>query len=182
MSKESKAARLAQSGLTLIESAMVLGIAALVLTAALTLYATAHDTQRTATALDQMNSIQVGVRQIYGRQATFTGLSPAILISTQIVPIGMVDGTLLRNAFGGGIAVGTFANNGVTDGGFSVTFDTVPANSCIVLATKDYGRALAQIVINDTAFDQAAGILPTVQTASAACGTAPGTVSWLFKN
>jgi hypothetical protein len=118
------------------------------------------------------------VRVLCGQQATFTGLAPAMLISARMVPLGMVNGTVLRNAFGGGIAIGTFDNNGVVDGGFAVTFDTVPTQSCVVLASKDYGRALAQIVINETTFDyQTDGVLPTAQVASAACGAAPGTVS-----
>jgi hypothetical protein len=51
------------------------------------------------------------------------------------------------------------------------------------LATKDYGRALAQLLINDFTFDfQTDGVLPTAQVASVACGTTPGRVSWLFKN
>jgi type II secretory pathway pseudopilin PulG len=183
MSKVSRAARLAQSGLTLIETAMVLGISSLVIAAALSLYATTHDNERTATALVQMNTIQQAVRVLYGQQATFTGLTSAMLISARTVPLGMINGAVLRNAFGGGIAIGTFDNNGVVDGGFTVTFDTVPVQSCVVLATKDYGRALAQLLINDFTFDfQTDGVLPTAQVASVACGTTPGRVSWLFKN
>jgi hypothetical protein len=58
MSKVARVARLAQSGLTLIETAMVLGISSLVIAAALSLYAMLHDNERTATALVQMNTIQ----------------------------------------------------------------------------------------------------------------------------
>jgi hypothetical protein len=64
-----------------------------------------------------------------------------MLISARTVPLGMINGAVLRNAFGGGIAIGRFDSNGVADGGFTVTFDTGPPQSCVVLATKDYGRA-----------------------------------------
>lgn len=163
---------------------MVLGVAALVAAGALVLYASVHANERTAEALNQMNTIQQGVRRFYGGQATFSGLTTGTLIDARIVPLAMVNGTLLRNSFGGGVVVGVFDQGGITAGGFEVTFNGVPADSCVTLSTKDYGRALAQLVVNTTTFDyETDGVLPTASDANLACGTTnDAVVSWRFKN
>ncbi len=163
---------------------MTLAVASLVMAAALGMYLTLHSNQRTADALNQMNIITSGVRRVYGSAATFAGLSNATLITTRIVPAGMVDrtGTVLHNSFGGGIDVVPFTQGGVPDAGFQISFAGVPADSCVVMTTKDLGASLAGIVVNSTTFDYDTDGMPGVAAAGQACGSSPSTVVWKFRN
>ena len=168
--------------MSLIEAAMVLGVAAVVIAGALLLYNQAHSTEKTAEAIDEMHLIETGVRRFYGWQK-FANLDNTTVVRTKMVPLKMVGGTdVLKNTFGGQITVSAIDVNSIVDAGFEVKFSEVPADSCVVLTTKNYGHQVGQIVVNETVFDFTAGTAPTGSTASQACGNAPSTCSWLFYN
>jgi PilS N terminal/Prokaryotic N-terminal methylation motif len=182
MSAGGRKGRKRQRGLSLIEAAMALGVAAVVIGGALLLYNQAHSGEKTAEAIDQMHLIETGVRRFYGWQK-FSNLDNTTIVRTKMVPIKMVTGPDgLKNSFGGTITVSAIDVNSIADAGFEVKFSEVPADSCVVLSTKDYGHQVGQIVVNDTVFDFTDGTAPTGTTASAACGNTPGTLSWRFYN
>ena len=168
--------------MTLIEAAMVLGIAAVVIGGALILYNQTHSSEKTAEAIDQMHLIETGVRRFYGWQK-FVSLDNATIVRTNMVPLKMVAGPAqLKNTFGGDITVTAIDVNSIANAGFEVKFSEVPADSCVMLTTKNYGRQVGQLVVNSTTFDFTDGSGPTGATAVAACGNAPSTFAWRFYN
>jgi major structural subunit of bundle-forming pilus len=178
------AARRRQKGLTLIETAMVLGVAALVIAGVLVLYNTANTSNKTSDALNQLNIIQQAVRNVYGGTAGFTGLTTDTMVSSKSVPQKMITAAGgMANSFNGPVTVDA-ATVATTDDGFAVVFSGIPQEACVALGTKDYGRALASLITDSgslMAVDQAA--LPTATDAALACARPSNNVmTWTFRN
>jgi len=171
--------RLRQRGLTLIEAAMVLGIAALVGAGVMLYFQNASIASKTNEAMRQLANVQQSVRSVYSGQSSYTGLAATDLINTRAVPQSMVQGgTNLRNAFNGGITLAAANTGGGTANSFSVTFSQVPNEACSKMSTMDLGNGLVSLVVNGNTFTSP----PTAAAASAACGTGNGTQSltWTF--
>ncbi|WP_456717861.1 MULTISPECIES: type 4 pilus major pilin [unclassified Bradyrhizobium] len=175
-----------QKGLTLIEAAMVLGVAAIVIAGVLVLYNTANTSNKTSEALNQLNIIQQAVRQIYGGGSSFSDLTTQTLADSKVLPARMINAGAtppLVNAFNGTIDV----NYDATSGGFSVDFGGLPVEACVTLATKDYGRSLASLAAgssggNPLMDDKSAG-LPSATLAGQACDSnSANHLIWIFRN
>jgi type II secretory pathway pseudopilin PulG len=159
-----------QKGLTLIEAAMVLGIAAIVIAGVLVIYNTANTSNKTSEALNQLNIIQQAVRQIYGGGSSFDGLDATSLANSKVLPARMINTGAtppLVNSFNGSIDVTGDVN------GFTIDFGGLPVEACVTLATKDYGRSLATLKGGSsggtTLMDDTSTGLPTATAAGAAC-------------
>lgn len=173
-----------QKGLTLIEAAMVLGVAAIVIAGVLVLYNTANTSNKTSEALNQLNIIQQAVRQIYGGGSSFAGLDAAGLASSKVLPARMINSGAtppLVNSFNGTIDVTGDA------AGFTIDFGGLPVEACVTLATKDYGRSLSTLKAGSaggtTLMDDASTSLPTAATAGTACDSnSANHLVWNFRS
>lgn len=182
-SMKARYGKLRKRGVTLTEAAAVLGIFAIVVIGALTLYSTTNQTRLLNQTNSDLNVIQQAIRSIYSGQSDYTGANPAMLVTTKAVPQRMVSGTGLRHAMNGNIDIAPAAVNGTANAGFRITFQNVPVEACAKLLAADLGRNLwASGVGTNPTRTQDAGLPYTPAEAATACqgSSAYQTVSWVF--
>jgi type II secretory pathway pseudopilin PulG len=173
-----EAPRRRQRGLTLIEAAAVLAIAALVAAGILVYFQVASSRQKTTDAMSQLMDLQTAIHTLYAGQSNYAGLGNAILIQARAVPNAMVNGAAnITHAFKGAVTLGPA---GATNNTFTIQFDTVPTDACNAMGVLDLGNSLFGVTLNGTAFTAQA--LPTPATAAAACQdpTNAVTIIWQF--
>lgn len=174
-----------QKGLTLIEAAMVLGVAALVIAGVLVLYSQANTSNKTSEALNQLNIVQQAVRNVYGGSGDFSTLVVGDLIAAKVLPAKMINaaGTGLSNAFNGAINIQPSTDAANAPGGFEISFTGIPADACVTLGTKDYGRSMASLVTDSgSLFGVGQNGVATPANAGLACPNTSNTLTWLFMN
>ena len=179
--------RARQAGLTLAETLLVLAIGALAIVGGTLLYLQATAGNKLNTGINQFVTLQSGIRSLYAGTSNYTGLSTKLLTEANAAPNDMVNGTLLRNSWGGTVtAAASLAN----DQGFQVVFAAVPNNGCVKLITLNPGGSggsgLVKIVTapGGNTFQAGDGSIP-VQTAAAvaACNSGAAdsnTITWTF--
>jgi hypothetical protein len=133
--------------LTLIEGAMVLGLFAFVVGAAMYYYGQSNTARQVTNGLGELASIQQAIRTTYGGQASYNGLAATVIANSNSLPKKMVLANGLRSSFGT-VAVAAAAINGSTDAGFTVTFNSLPKEVCTKMAVQDLGRGLFSISVN----------------------------------
>lgn len=119
-------------GLTLIEALLFLGIAAIVIVAAVVLYNSTSNSQRTNDAITQIQAYSTGVKGLHSSVSSYgTASLDTTVINAGIAPANAVtaSGTELVNPWGNGTTV---IGNGST---FQILFETVPQDSCVRLLT-----------------------------------------------
>lgn len=172
-----------RKGFSLLELAMVLALGVLIAVGVMMFYTQANTSRNTQNAIVQVGALQQAVRSLYGGQASYNGLSNAILVSTKALPANMVSGTdVIRSAFSGAITVASADSGGGTDSGFSVQFDGVPQDACTKMAAQDLGRGLYSVTVGGTTRTAGTGTPPPFDPAAAAtaCATATNTITWIF--
>ena len=152
-------------GLTLIETAMVLAIAAVFIAGVMLFFQNASISAKTNEATSQLAAIQQAVRTVYAGQASYdagTGSIVQGLIAPRSVPAKMVHTSTqtLRNAFNRDVDVQPVANGA----NFDVVFNGLPSDACAKMLTMDFGRGLLQVSGS-----------PSAQTAGGTGGTSGST-------
>ena len=157
-----------QSGLGIIEIALVLAVAIVAVYGVYSLYQ--NTLSGTKVQNEQQNALGLAsaVKQMYGASNDYgTADITATLVSTRSAPAAMIVGTALHNAWGGTVTV-TGAS-----GSFTISEGGVPQKECI---------QLSQLQINPTAIsvNGAAQTIPYTETAAAAaCNSATAnTIVW----
>lgn len=174
-----------QKGLTLIEAAMVLGVAAIVIAGVLLLYSQANTSNKTSEALNQLNIVQQAIRNVYGGSGDFSSLVVGDLIASKVLPTKMINAAAdgLVNSFNGAISVVPSTDTTNAPGGFEISFSGIPADACVTLGTKDYGRSMATLITDSGSLFAANQVgVATPAMAGQACANSSNTMTWLFMN
>jgi len=135
-----------QSGYTLIEIMIVLGIVSSIAIGAFVLVGKVNTSRTVNSELDNTRALTASINSSFSGAATYTGLNPANAIILRAVPDNMVSGVNVVNAFGnlsienaGSAALAPAAATGIILTGvpkaFGVSFPTVPSESCIKFVT-----------------------------------------------
>ena len=178
-----------RKGLTLIETAMVLAIAAVFIAGVMLFFQNASISAKTNEATSQLAAIQQAVRTVYAGQASYDAGDGNIingLVATRSIPQKMVttDNTQLRHAFNGPILIAPTAGGA----NFDVVFNGLPSDACAKMLTMDFGRGL--LLVSGSSTVQSTGgtgasngstgpMTPT--EAGTACGTAnTSSIKWTF--
>lgn len=166
-------------GLTLVETAMVLAILAVVVGSIMLYYTSANTNRQTTSVLGDLAAIQQSVRTLYSGQASYNGISEADLISTNALPSRMVAGTTLRHSFNGTATITQGDAGGGAGSGFQVRFTNIPAEACSRMLSTDLGRGLysagASAIRN-----QSQGLPFTPGQAASSCNQTNNTITWVF--
>lgn len=174
-----------RKGLNLIEAAMVLAIAAVVIAGVMLFYQSAATGNNLNKASGQVVTIMSTVKQLYSSSPTYTGLTNAAIFNS--IPRDM-QGTspALVNSFGGAITMGTANSNAQA----TVTLVDVPKAACPKLASMDFGSDVVDVLVGaQTASGTAAatpttimaGGRPSTSTANTSCSGDYNTVRWAFR-
>lgn len=136
-----------EKGLSLIESAMVLALAATVTAGVMFYYQSAADSNKTQSAISEVMSATSAINGLYIGQSGYNGLSANVLINSSAIPDNYKDkaNSKIRNPFGGELQVGTATTtgNGSAAFGYYIHLDGLPKSACISLATLNLGTSAA---------------------------------------
>lgn len=142
-----------EKGLSLIESAMVLALAATVTAGVMFYYQSASDSNKSQSAISLVMSATSAINGLYIGQAGYSGLDASVLINSSAIPDTYKDKTNsnINNPFGGKLSPVAASTNAANSFGYALTLDGLPKSACISLATlnlgtsaKGYGIGVAQ--------------------------------------
>ncbi|HDY6439557.1 TPA: pilus assembly protein [Escherichia coli] len=139
-----------EKGLSLIESAMVLALAATVTAGVMFYYQAASDSNKTQAAISEVMSATSAINGLYIGQSNYSGLSASVLKNSSAIPENYKSGDKIMNPFGGELTVEAPENNN-TAFGYHLTLDKLPKSACISLATLNLGTSAAGYGIGITA-------------------------------
>ncbi|WP_096975933.1 type 4 pilus major pilin [Escherichia coli] len=131
-----------EKGLSLIESAMVLALAATVTAGVMFYYQSASDSNKTQAAISEVMSATSAINGLYIGQSSYTGLQASVLHNSSAIPDNYKDssGTKILNPFGGELKVGT---SDKTTYGYYLELTNLPKSACVSLATLNLGTSAA---------------------------------------
>lgn len=131
-----------EKGLSLIESAMVLALAATVTAGVMFYYQSASDSNKTQSAISEVMSATSAINGLYIGQSGYNGLNSNVLINSSAIPDNYKKGTTVSNPFGGDLNVGP-AKTGNTAFGYYLQLTNLPKSACVSLATLNLGTSAA---------------------------------------
>lgn len=159
-----------QAGATILEAIAYLGIAAVVIIGALSLFGSGLSGADTNKAMEELTGIRSGTKSFFTGQAgygTSGTLLNGALITAKVIPGTMsVSGTNITNAWGGAVNVTS------TGTAFTIQTDLVPQDVCAKITSAAGGSGWMGISVNGAAMT-----MPTTSTsAAAACNAATNTI------
>ncbi|MFA2486644.1 type 4 pilus major pilin [Escherichia coli] len=128
-----------EKGLSLIESAMVLALAATVTAGVMFYYQAASDSNKTQATISEVMSATSAINGLYIGQSGYSGLTEAVLKNSSAIPENYKKGNEIMNPFGGNLNVG--AANGNNGYGYYLSLSKLPKSACISLATLNLGTS-----------------------------------------
>ena len=139
-----------EKGLSLIESAMVLALAATVTAGVMFYYQSASDSNKTQAAISEVMSATSAINGLYIGQSSYNGLDASVLKNSSAIPDNYKKNDAIMNPFGGELKVKT--PTGASPAyGYSLELYKLPKSACISLATLNLGTSAAGYGINSTA-------------------------------
>lgn len=137
-----------EKGLSLIESAMVLALAATVTAGVMFYYQSASDSNKTQSAISEVMSATSAINGLYIGQSSYGGVSANVLKNSSAIPENYKSGEKIMNPFGGELKVGASTNNNF---GYYLALEKLPKSACISLSTLNLGTSAAAYgVFNDS--------------------------------
>jgi len=134
-----------QSGRSMVEILGVLAIVAVLSVGGIAGYSKAMAKFKIGKTLDQVSTLVTEIRSLYSGSNEYQGISVTSLITYQIIPNEMiVDANNAKNVFGTPILIGPW-DGGVAGSnvGFEIIYNGLSKNTCIQLATADWGGSAA---------------------------------------
>ena len=171
-----------EKGLSLIESAMVLALAATVTAGVMFYYQSASDSNKTQSAISEVMSATSAINGLYIGQSSYDGLTARVLVNSSAIPDNYKDSAnnKIRNPFGGDLEVEPKANGG-TGFGYHITLTNLPKSACVSLATLNLGTSAGATLSNSngSSFMKTNAISPS--DASSQCSSATNKVTYFMK-
>lgn len=131
-----------EKGLSLIESAMVLALAATVTAGVMFYYQSASDSNKTQSAISEVMSATSAINGLYIGQSNYDGLDVNVLKNSSAIPDNYKNASGISNPFGGDLTVGA-AGTGNKSFGYYIKLDKLPKSACVSLATLNLGTSAA---------------------------------------
>jgi Tfp pilus assembly protein PilW len=123
-----------QAGATLLEALAFLGIAAIIVVGAISMFKTAQGSSQANAMLQQITGMKSTIRVLYATQASYAGLSDAMLIAGKAVPDTLrITGGQIFSSFGGRVYV---QHDGAMADGYSIVYGEVPSDVCIKVLSQ----------------------------------------------
>ncbi|ENP9968306.1 TPA: pilus assembly protein [Escherichia coli] len=134
-----------EKGLSLIEASMVLALSAIVVSGVMFYYQSASDSNKTQNTVSQVMSVMSAINGLYVGQASYKGLSDAVLYNSSAVPANYKGSAgEINNPFGGRLRVAP------NSGGYTLLLEGVPKSSCVNIASMNLGTSLQGVGVGVT--------------------------------
>ena len=172
-----------ESGRSMIEMLGVLAIIGVLSIGGIAGYSKAMGKHRVNKCIDQITQIVSVTRTLFYGHKTYAALddSTANLVSKgHLFPDELGTGTG-TNPFGGNVTIKAAAKSSSDNKkkAFAITYTTIPEESCIDLATQDWGKGtrsgLVSVKVNSHKVENA-----DIATATAKCSGQNNTIEWVF--
>lgn len=137
-----------EKGLSLIESAMVLALAATVTAGVMFYYQAASDSNKTQSAISEVMSATSAINGLFIGQSDYGNLNLSVLKHSSAIPDNYKKGDDIMNPFGGNLLVGVPSSTSNKPFGYYLKLDKLPKSACISLATLNLGTSAAGYGIN----------------------------------
>lgn len=141
-----------QSGYTLVESIMFIGVMIMLSISIIMLINNMLDKYRISRITQQIVDLQKNIDFRFSAAENFNDLDENLLINEKIVPGDMTSGHEIYHAYHGDVIISNARQGSV----YEVTFNKLPHNACIELAMVDwmsgYNSHLVHIKINNKYF------------------------------
>lgn len=163
-----------EKGLSLIESAMVLALAATVTAGVMFYYQSASDSNKTQAAISEVMSATSAINGLYIGRSDYSGLSESVLINSSAIPDNYKDqqNTKIRNPFGGNLSVKAKGASSQASFGYHITLDNLPKSACVSLATLNLGTSAAGYGVNINNLENYNGTFGTTVSSGSAKNSA----------
>lgn len=130
-----------EKGLSLIESAMVLALAATVTAGVMFYYQAASDSNKTQSAISEVMSATSAINGLYIGQNGYTGVNANVLKNSSAIPDNYKTTSGISNPFGGELNVGEATGSAAQAFGYYIELTKLPKSACISLATLNLGTS-----------------------------------------
>lgn len=142
-----------QAGLTLIELAIALAVAAALLFGLFYVVNTANAKRKTSSEVQNLTMMANDIRAKFAGQGDFAGLTAGTLIQLGVPPQSMISGSALSSSFSTPVAVAAANINGQANDGFEFTYTNFPANACadfVMAAASNFAKVtLGSMIIKN---------------------------------
>ena len=132
-----------QSGRSMVEMLGVLAIIGVLSAGGLAGYSKAMFKHKLNSTMDQLTMLVTNIRTMYGTQDNYNNLSVAQAYGLGIIAASASQGTnhsQMINPFKGDVELESAVVKGtIADSGFVVSYEGLPKEACIALATSDWG-------------------------------------------
>lgn len=171
--------KIEQSGRSMVEMLGVLAIIGVLSVGGISGYSKAMAKFKLTKAQDQLTMLLMNIRTTYATAPSYTGLATATAIAYNLAPSDMVANAALHNAFGGAVTVTTVGANALN---FSIQFSGLGRETCLSLATTDWGTdGLVSMGINAVAAVPVQSLPMTLATAAGGCVAGNGnSITWTY--
>jgi Tfp pilus assembly protein PilE len=178
-----------QSGRSMVEMLGVLAIIGVLSVAGIAGYSKAMAKYKLSKTTDQVSMLVANIRTLYSGQRSYLGLTTEKAISFGVVPNEMVIGKdTISNAYAGEVKIeAADPDSGIPSGAFMVQFNGLGRDTCIALATSDWGSGSSSGLIKMTvgANDYTGAQLPVtldnaVSNGSCECDSTDCSVAWTY--
>lgn len=149
-----------QSGVTLLELLMVVGIAAVISVSALVFFKATDESNKVGMEAKNVGTLASGIANMFAAQGSYDGLANATLVGSNVLPDNMrgPGGTIKHAWKADGVTVSSEKLNATSyNDVFVITYNGVPDKSCVDLMSKTYASFLVASV-NGTAVTGVAAI------------------------
>lgn len=133
-------------GLSLIESSMVLALAAIVVSGVMFYYQSASDSNKTQNTISEIMSAVSAVNGLYVGQANYDGLQRSVLSHSSSIPDNYKSsGGIITNPFGGELDIA--ASSDKTK--YALQLSSIPASSCVNIASMNLGTSMVGVAVSN---------------------------------
>lgn len=142
-----------KKGFTLVEILLVVGFIALAGIGIYTVYSKVQNSNAALTESKNLDTLRAGVKNLYGGNSNYAGISNSILNDARITPDSMrkipyqQGDSAINNSFGGSVTVNAGDAGGGTNNIFYFVYKNVPGSVCAKLITGA-GAGWDHIVVN----------------------------------
>ena len=166
-----------ENGRSMVEMLGVLAIIGVLSAGGLAGYSKAMFKHKLNSTMEQITMVVTNIRTMYGSQGNYDGLSNANAVSLGAIPTIMGTGAALTSPFKGDVYIQMATTNSAAiledndtshATAFLVTYENLPKEACIALATADFGSGAGSGFIGTEAFSTSSEAAPSDATDSAA--------------
>ena len=168
-----------ENGRSMVEMLGVLAIIGVLSAGGLAGYSKAMFKHKLNSTMDQLTMLVTNIRTMYGTQENYGGLDVESAYKLGIVSKSAMNSnnSAMINPFKGNVYLEPAeAKSGVDDSAFIVTYDGLPKEACIALATSDWGTGsgsgFISVAANGAAGSTNGGVATVGDMAQAYSGTA----------